>query len=1312
MNVTKNQGFELLQQFFEYQAKVLPDKLAIIFNDKKITYHELEKQANQLARYLRSIEIKKGSRVGILLDRSINTYLTMLAIIKAGATYIPIHSDFPLERIQFICKDSSLNLLISSTKFNEINTIAYPPVFLLDQNINLIDTQSSEPITPAETGLLPEDACYIVYTSGTTGTPKGIEISHKAVCNYISAAQQIYCIQPTDRVYQGFSIAFDASIEEIWLTLSAGATLIPGLQNTLQGGIVEGYLNKHQVTVLSCVPTYLSMLKTKIPSLRLLILGGEVCPSRLLKPWYRPGLRIINTYGPTETTVVATYSECHPDKEVNIGRSLPNYEIFIFDEKLKPVKDGEEGELYIAGPGLANGYINRPELDKIKFISHPQTKQRLYRTGDIVKMLSNKELQFIGRADAQIKLRGFRVELTEIENTLLQYPNIKSAAVTVKELTLGDQSLVAYLILENKDKLDIQKLNAFLRNKLPFFMIPTTYELVENFPTLPSGKIDRKNLPIPKSILAFDDSNRKIVNPQNKTEQSILKILTKLLRHTAISVEDDFFFDLNLHSLLVSKFVSKLREKPRFAFISIRDVYENPTIKVLACKIDANKPEDIHKKLASQSINKKSNSRYYYFCSLLQLLGVYLELGFFAWQFVAVFLFFTFMDTSNILAIASIGKLILFLLLINPALFALVIMTKWLVLGRVKSGAYPLWGWFYFRWWLVRQLQTLLPLRILSGSPLIVWYCRLMGAKIGKNCCIRTHLIDSFDLLRMGNHTCIGIETAMLGYSVEDGFLKIGPIILEDRCYVGNNCVLNADIIMHADAKLEDQSMLPAGSIIKENEYYAGSPARSHQVAHDKFSLPFPKEETLANEMYYGTLHFLFTFFMLIRYVLAISPGIFIIDYVYESAGLMQALTIAPLCSFLFIFLYCFITFVMKKTLVGKFRSGKYPVRSMTYLRKWLLERLIASTLETIGSMYATTFAIPFLRSLGTQLGKRVEISTPTYIAPDLLSIGNESFIADLTQLGTPFVYTGYITFASTKIGKRSFIGNSAIIPSGSEIGNHALIGCLSIPPKNELSARTDMSWSGSPAILIPRRENFSQFTEAETYCPSLKLSVQRFVMDTLRAITPNTFIFMTIIFEIYFSEWMLSLHFNILSILLIFPLIYGGILCSFTSLVIALKWLLMGRYKPDVKPAFSFFVFKNEFITGLYDFYLEDLLFLLVGTPFLPCILRLLGAKIGKKVFLDTSCLTEFDLIKIGDYVAINKDATLQTHLFEDRIFKMGNINIENNCNIGTKSIVLYDTCQKNNSTLASLSLLMKGETMLANIYGEGIPAHCKQKA
>ncbi|HVV68643.1 MAG TPA: Pls/PosA family non-ribosomal peptide synthetase [Gammaproteobacteria bacterium] len=1052
--------------------------------------------------------------------------------------------------------------------------------------------------------------------------------------------------------------------------------------------------------------------------MRLLILGGEVCPYDLVERWSRPHLTIINTYGPTETTVVATYALCEKGKTPTIGRPLADCELMILDENQQPLSAGEVGELYIGGTCVALGYRNKPELTQKKFIFHPEHQgRRLYRTGDLVCLTPEGELQFEGRADDQIKLRGFRVELAEIESVLMEQPEIRAAVVALQELESGMQTLVAYLILNDGAQINQEKILTALHAKLPNYMVPGILEQLKEFPLLQSGKIDRKQLPKP-SVHQVALQNNSVL-AQTATEKKIALVWEELFKCSPISIKADFFHELGGHSLAAAKMISLLRKERGLQHISMLDVYENPTIEQLARRVDETvEQEALH---ALQNISaqigeplRESQLRYY-FCGVLQIFGCYLRFALSSWQFLFVFLILiAAMGKASILSSQFLWPLGLIVVGIQPALFMIAILAKWLFLGRIKPGNYRLWGFYYCRWWLVQQLQNLTTIEYMVGSPFINFYLRLMGAKIGKDCYIGTSMINAFDLLHIDEGSSVGADTNLSGYIVENGWLKIGSINIGKRCFVGASSVLEINTRMGDDARLGDLSMLSVGRMIPEKQHFTGSPAAPGAVEIPENLLIAADHRTPAsrlNKIKLIFLHSLGLTFLLLLYTIALIPGIALIDYFFLHGRWLMCVLVSPLSALIFIVLFCTLIFVAKRLLLGTVQPGIYATDSFYYVRKWTIDRMMDLSLNTVQALYATLYLPQWLRMLGAKVGKHTEISTTAHTSPDLLSIEDESFIADGVFLGAPCVFRQFMVVARIAIGKRTFIGNSALIPAGVTLGDGCLVGCLSVPPVHEEAAKSDTSWFGSPAVFLPRREIFTGFSEAETYIPSKKLYCTRLAIDFLKVILPGAFIFLMLSLQFITAGFLLR-HMNVLAVIFAFPLFDFVILTGISGMIIVLKWLLLGRFHPGIRPAWSVFVWLNELITGLYDAFMAPILLEgLQGTPFMGFFLRLLGAKIGKRVFLDTTFFTEYDLVEIGDDVVLNAYTTIQTHLFEDRILKMARLKIEKNCYVGSLAVVLYDTVMEQGASLASLSLLMKGETLPANSHWGGIPAQHQRR-
>jgi len=417
---------ECLSEYFEQTCDRRQHETAVICGSSQLTYQELDQRANRLAHLLISRGVEKGSTVGILLDRSLDTYIALLGILKAGAAFVPLDPSFPAELVTFVAKDAGLRDIVTTFAFREKTNALSCLVLELDQAYQALSIQyETRPQIQVDSASL----CYINYKLGTPGQPKGVAVSHINIVNFLREITPIYRLARNDRVYQGMSIAFDFSLQEIWPTWIAGATLVAGPTDSQHLGYgLTDFLVEHNITMLCCVPTQLAAIKSDVPSLRLLIVCGEPCPTELVNRWSRPGRRMLNTYGPVETTVTASWCEMFPNRPVTIGSPLPTYYTYILDDQLHLVEDGKSGEICIGGPSVAIGYHNRPDLTKKCFIPNPVLRDwemvpRLYRTGDIGRITPAGEIEYLGRIDTRVKSCGYRSELSKIEQMAFPLAN-------------------------------------------------------------------------------------------------------------------------------------------------------------------------------------------------------------------------------------------------------------------------------------------------------------------------------------------------------------------------------------------------------------------------------------------------------------------------------------------------------------------------------------------------------------------------------------------------------------------------------------------------------------------------------------------------------------------------------------------------------------------------------------------------------------------------------------------------------------------------------------------------------------------------
>ena len=1290
----ETRSLKRLQQVFESSATANPDALALVCGEERLSYAALEARSNQLSHYLRRQGIHEHDRIGLLLERSVASYVALLAILKAGAVFVPLDVSFPADRLAFIAEDADLALVVTTASLHRNVTEISCPTLVLENAASAIATEPpTRPVLP----ITDEGTCYILYTSGTTGRPKGVAVSHASICNFVTVCSPIYGVQAQDRVYQGMTLAFDFSVEEVWPTFAAGATLVAGpTDHRRLGGDLNQFLCEQKITVFCCVPTLLATLEHDVPSLRLLLVGGEACPADLVTRWSRAGRRMLNTYGPTETTVTASWAELRPGRPVTIGRPLPTYCIHIVDETLRPVASGQSGEICIGGPGVAEGYLNQPRLTGERFVADPLCSRggRMYRTGDLGRMTPEGEVEYQGRIDTQVKIRGYRVELSEIESLLSADENVANALVKLTTGTDGVAELAAYVMVRGQPDFALlrQQLHTRLRQQLPTYMVPGFIEQIEHLPMLPSNKADRSRLPAPSSQRLGEHIHGR--PPETPREQELAAVWSRVLGLQVHSVEADFFLDLGGHSLLAAQVVSQLRRNPAMGQVALADLYAHPTIEQLALHLQHQAPVQ---SVARQRM--RHSSRRVACGGLVQGLLLYLSL--IPWLAPTVLL--VVLLTESALAPVAQGFAVVLVAALAPLLALLLpVAAKWLLLGRVRPGRYPLWGWFFCRWWLARKLLQTAPLDFLAGSPLLPLYLRLLGARVGHSCYLGTTHFDVPDLITIGDHASIGYDAELDPTHVTDGYLFVTPIQVGARAYVGTNAVISGGGQVGCGSRLGEQSLLTAGQTIPDGASWSGSPAKptvaDPQLDHLTTMMPADSwPPLLLTGFVLG--------FLLLQWLptLLLVPGLVLIWAVSEgNLGLGLALT--PVAGLIHVLVTILVVVLGKRLVLSRVQPGIYPLRSLFGLRKWFGDRLMQLGLSQINTLYSTLYLLPFLRLLGVRVGPRAEVSTVAHIDPDLLTLGPECFVADLAVIGAARFYNGHVVLGETALGSRAFVGNAALVSGDTRLPADSLIGVLSVAPAGSIAPGT--SWLGSPAIFLPRRQSSGNFDESVTYRPPLHLVLCRLVIEFVRVVLPSTLTFAGLfVMALGIMSWLQS--WSLVAVALVVPFLYLGISTLLTLVVVGLKWLLMGRYRPRVEPQWSHFVWRTELITGLYEnVAVPWLLHWLAGTPWMASALRLFGARLGRRIYLETTYLTEFDLVHVDHDAAIAGQASLQTHLFEDRVMKMSTVTIGPGCTVGPRAVVLYDATLAAGAELDGLSLVMKGEVLPPASRWRGIPA------
>ncbi|MDM9585261.1 non-ribosomal peptide synthetase [Nostoc sp. GT001] len=582
-----------IHQLFEAQVEKTPDAVALIFNNQHLTYRDLNSRANQLAQHLQSLGVGTETLVGICIERSLEMIVALLAILKAGGAYVPLDPGYPQERLAFMLSDTQVSILLTQKELVAKLPTHTAFVICLDTDWNTISQNHKENLNTSVTA---DNLAYVMYTSGSTGTPKGVSVIHRGVVRLVKETNYAH-LTDEEIILQLAPISFDASTFEIWGCLLNGGQLIiypphtPSLEEL--GQIIQQY----QVTTLWLTAGLFHLIVDEkidaLKSLRQLLAGGDVLSVPHVQKFLQTvdNCQLINGYGPTENT---TFTCCHPitaplqpDVSIPIGRPIANTQVYILDQNLQPVSIGETGELYIGGDGLARGYLNRPDLTAEKFIFHSfdsNLETRLYKTGDLARYLPDGKVEFLGRIDNQVKIRGFRIELGEIEREIAQHPDVREIVVLARQDETSEKQLTAYIVPHYNSGYTHNKLRGFLQQRLPNYMVPSAFVMLESLPLTANGKVDRHKLPAPSR--ERPQLEQAYISPQTDLERLLAGILSELLKIDRVGIDDNFF-DLGATSISILQVAARIKQELGIELSAVK-LFQYSTIGSLATYLHSN----------------------------------------------------------------------------------------------------------------------------------------------------------------------------------------------------------------------------------------------------------------------------------------------------------------------------------------------------------------------------------------------------------------------------------------------------------------------------------------------------------------------------------------------------------------------------------------------------------------------------------------------------------------------------------------------------------------------------------------------------
>jgi non-ribosomal peptide synthetase-like protein len=1228
-------------------------RLALQAADETLTYDAFAAAARNLAGRLAGLGVGPGDRVGVQIASGTAALYTAIAgVIESGAAYVPVDAEEPAARAAHVWQAAGVCAIVGDE----------------------LEIDSRRPGRGAGRVLGPSDDAWVIFTSGSTGRPKGVAVSHRAAAAFVAAEGALWSVTPDDRVLAGLSVAFDASCEEIWLAWANGAALVPVPRALVRSGADLGpWIAEREISVVSTVPTLASLWADDVLSgVRLLILGGEALPNELA--WRLAARREVwNTYGPTEATVVSTAARVRVGEPVVIGWPLNGWSVAVVAEDGTPVPYGEPGELLIGGVGLAR-YLD-DELDAERYAPNaPLGLERAYRTGDIVSE-TLRGLRFVGRRDDQVKLGGRRLELGEIDAELAAAPGVQAAAAAVRTTAAGNPVLVGYVTGE----VDVELVRDHLGRRLPHGVTPLIVVL-EALPTRTSGKVDRAALPWPPPQAAGTSLAG--------TKAWLAARWTEQLGPLAIEPDSDFFV-LGGSSLAVAKLISALRR--RFPTVAVADVYRCRSLSAMADRLD--ELGELGSVIPEQRTPPQRRWAAAQLASVLCLIAFTAP----AWLLAA----FAFDDWQGFGPRLHWPWLVLAwaVVISPPAQMLTALAAKAILLPGLAPGRYPRRGWVATRVLFLDRLSHVLHVERGAGTPWAARVARLIGAEVGAEARLGT-LPSLTSVVRIGAGATIEAGVDLHGWWIDGDELVVGELEIGAGSRVGTRSVLMPGARIGAGAEIEPGSVV--STAVPPGERWAGSPARRVGPAGESWPEQGPAPAGRAG--LWRASYAIGTLGLSLVDLVAAVPALLVLLAVggridSPSSALHGLLLSAPLLAAAFVAGDALLVALSFRATARLIRPGWHPDNGGVAWALWFTGHLTEGSVTALFPLYATIYTRQWLRLHGLRVGRRTEVSTTEGLNP-LVTLGETCFVADHPMFAGSRAHRGWLHLAPIEIGARSFVGNGALLDAGSTVGDDCLIGIESNAPRESPDGT---SWFGAPALELPRIPDATD--PARTVNPPRRLVFARGATELVRILLPTTINLMLgvlVLQAIVAIDDAAGIAVAIASL----PLVLAGAAAAAVLVTVAMKWLIIGRYRAGEAPLWSSLVWRDEIINSCQEqLACEWVMEKALGTPLVPAYLRLMGAKVGRDVWCETLAVTEFDVVAIGDGCSINRGACIETHLFHDRVLRIGPTEMGAGSTLGPTSAILPDTKLGAGCVVGGRSVVLRGEELPAGTRWHGSP-------
>lgn len=1272
-----------------------------------MTYGALVDRAAQLAAVL-APRVEAEDRVVVLLPRHHpDAVAAQLAVWWVAGAFVCPDPRHPDAALHHVVRDSGAVAALSDRD----GAARLAPV-VERERVLVVDDLGPCASSPAPAPLTASSLAYVLYTSGTTGRPKGVLVEHGGLANLVRSDVERFGLGEGDRCLQGSSLAYDSSLEEIWSPLAGGATVVVADDERIRGGPdLVAWLRAQRITVVMPTPTLLRTLGVRepareLPDLRLIYTGGEAVPDEVVDLW-ADAVWLENGYGPTECTVVCTRGRLRRGEPVTIGRPIPGHDAFVLDpDGDAPVARGEIGELCIRGPGVARGYMGDPDRTSARF---PVLEGigRVYRTGDLARW-SGDALVCLGRVDGQVKVRGYRIELEAIEQALVTETGARAAACRVQGAT-GREQIVGFVV--GAEHVDRDAIRAQLGRMLPAHMVPAAVGTLDALPMNASGKLDRSGLP----VVDLAGPEAKLRPPRSAREKAVEQAFARALGMDRVSVDADFF-DLGGNSVRAAEAVSLLRQDPTTAHLAVRDLYEAPTVERLAALAEERRDrQHSGTEPAGGPAQRAVGAPRPFLALVVQTLWLWGEavVGAAALWFVLFVGLGWALERASMPLLLLAAPLALGLLRWVWAAVAVVMLVgaKWLFVGRYRALRTPAWSPLFVRFWIVERFAARVPWGTLQGTVLIGFVLRLLGAKVGR----RVHVhrgVDltagGWDLLEIGDDATLG-QGARLGLMERRaGHVELASVRVGAEATLEVRAGIDGGSALEPRAELGPSASLRAGQSVPAGRRAEGVPARvvgPASTAPESACRPGG-----AAALWHGVV-------MLIR--VGLVDLLLAVPIVWLGIGLWEWWGIpdraaadwfaAPfsepglVVSFAGLAVlgtgwWVWALGLALRHLVAPVPPGTHDRWGPRYGRVWLRTGFVQRANRWLSGSLLWPL---WLRLAGARIGPDCEVSTVVDLLPESAAVGATSFFADGIYLAGPRVSRGVLTTAATSMGRESFVGNHAVIPAGTELPDRVLLGVSTVVDPRAVGEGS--SWFGLPAFELPRRE-VVEMERSQTHEPGAFQVARRWAWELLRFALPAVgvlagFAVLALVGSAG-ASWPGATGF-----LVALPLCLAAVGASLAVLVLGLKWLLLGRVRPGQHGLWSGWCCRWDFVYVAWGYLAQPVLRRFGGTLLLGWYLRAMGMRIGRRVLLGPSFaqVVDPDMLDLGDGATC--DAMFQAHSFEDRVLKIDRVRLGRGCTVRPGAVVLYGAEIGDGSEVAAHGVVMKRERLPAGQRFDGAP-------